>query len=498
MQLSKALSKFAKALNPHPVVGGLAITDTGLKLSVTEGAGMATASVRLAPGVVSGGKIQDERTFLQALMKLRGTVVDVRKAQHVVLVLPPSLTYVQSFSIPIVPESQLAEAVRLNLEAVSPFEIHTVYASSERIGEERGQEQSISLLGCFADRKAVDGITALLARANFPVVAVEFPARATVRLMVEQGNLDPAKSYVVVSTTADGLELSVVRNQNLFFSQFHGWAEVAVAAHERSVTLEGFEQFLVPEVQKLLNFVASKWSTVVTDVIILGGDPAKTGSLLESKLSLKPVQVTLQGTPEVHAEWFPAFGAALRGLVPRDLDAFVTLTDEPVDVRYRETRILDFVRLWRRIALTVLGFVLCTFLIAWGFLLRERGRAEEALLASPGTEELSAVMELEERARAFNAAVSSAASARAQAPSWDALLGAIYSLAIPDVMVTDVRGDAKQVAVGGVAPLEAPVIAFKGRLEKHAAFASVVLPLSAIKQNSDGSVSWSATITLKK
>ncbi len=103
--LQKVKSFFEK-LSSKPEIGGLQITDSALqyvflkKDSVSQPRAF---SIKLPPGVVSGGKILDQEKFAGFLRQLREQIEPTKPNQRVraVVSLPSAITYTQNCILPV-------------------------------------------------------------------------------------------------------------------------------------------------------------------------------------------------------------------------------------------------------------------------------------------------------------------------------------------------------------------------------------------------------------
>ena len=96
-------------------MGGLEISDSAIRFLQIEGEKTKTASLRLPPGIVLDGKINDRQNFLAALKAVRLQLAGLKTGQkvHVIVSLPVSVVYSQSFNIPTISQENIKEAAEL-------------------------------------------------------------------------------------------------------------------------------------------------------------------------------------------------------------------------------------------------------------------------------------------------------------------------------------------------------------------------------------------------
>src|SRR3972149_5401216 len=133
MNAKKLLDKMLGYINPPVPVGGLEITDSYLRYAKIAGDELKTASVRLPAGVLRDGKILDQPAYISALTQLHLNIAPPGQALHVIASISASGIYSQMFSIPALRENQLDEALKLNLQMITPIEASRVYSDAEEL-----------------------------------------------------------------------------------------------------------------------------------------------------------------------------------------------------------------------------------------------------------------------------------------------------------------------------------------------------------------------------
>ncbi|MDD4761872.1 MAG: hypothetical protein PHZ25_02535, partial [Candidatus Pacebacteria bacterium] len=144
-QKGSYLNTFLSMLSQAPPVGGLEISESFLRFSLLNGKNFATASLKLPPGIIGKGRIENTQQFKEALKVLKNKISGIyskKEKINVIVSLPFSRTYLQVFKIPVVSEKGLSEAIKLNMQMVSPIPIETAYYDSEKIGQEEATGQT--------------------------------------------------------------------------------------------------------------------------------------------------------------------------------------------------------------------------------------------------------------------------------------------------------------------------------------------------------------------
>lgn len=493
MKMPKIFERAAKFLNPAPQVGGLEIADSAIRyVAVAEG-GLKTFSLKLPPGIIAEGELKDRALFIGALRDLRRQIgVKPHRTAHVVVVLPPGGVFSQIFTIPIVAKNKMDESARLNLQMISPVEADNAYYDYELLGESAAKSGEYELLGAFIRKPIVDGLLGALEEAAFEPVAMEFPALALARMIVEEQALNIEKPHFILSVTNDGLQSLIIRNGRVYLSHFTYWLTVESEG--------GLAGFLNKEVRRVINFFMNQCQCVIADAAVVGQalTPEVEKIFKENFSSIELRQVALKHYPQLQPIWFAGLGAAYRGAVPRYKDQALTLTPIGSAAKYFKTLLMNFLWLWRNIIAAALTIALVAFISGDGMLIRFSRSLEGQATALPATENVEASALLA-RAEEFNKLIEIVGKIRAENMPLTPYLAQIQALAAAhsvNLIRTSLnrQGDA---VIFGEAANESLIIGFKQALEADPSFQNIDLPLTAIKVGSDGSFTFSLSFKVK-
>ena len=498
LPLKLKLKNYLRILNPLPPIGGLFISDSSLKFLLIKEPGKAvTASLRLPPGIIQDGKLKDPANFRKALKTLHGDIAFRDKPVHVILLLPPGLSYTQSFTIPFLAGDRLEEAVKLNLEMISPIDFKSAYSSSEKIGEKFEEGGQFEFLGAFVEARLVDDYLSVLHETKFITIAVEFPALALVRLASRAANLTPQESYLLLDISGEGVSFMIMRNFNLYFSYFHSWQSILAEIGGKKIAEEKFNDSLIREIQKVLNFYSSRWGGALGKLILSAtGLSTLIIKNIEANFTLKVVNLVAAEFPNLKSSWFPVLGSALRGLIPRSEDNFISLTNAPVQIQYWRSRVLNFFSLWRKVAFTVLIFIGIVLLSVNIFSGREERKLNAELIKSSAPE-LQEVKQLEEEAEEFNRRVLETLNAYNSVSNWSEFFSNLNNLASGEVSLDSISVKKTKVVLTGSTKNESLLLAFRDRLRGALNFEDINLPPQQITLKPDGSVNFRLDFNLK-
>ncbi|PIU98559.1 hypothetical protein COS61_00740 [Candidatus Wolfebacteria bacterium CG03_land_8_20_14_0_80_40_12] len=493
--------------NPQPLIGGLEISDSGLKFILIKGGNLVLASVKLPTGVIVEGKIKDKENFKSVLLNIHSQISQRRKKKiYAILNISDINSYVQVFNLPMAAADNLEEAVELNLQMSSPTDFSTVYADWQKIGEVDIDGGQLEILSAFANKQIINEYVECLKEANFVVAAVEFSSLAVSRLISRLNNIqDPC---LFLRLDVSGLNFGLVKNKNLYFNYFVPWP----ATEERHISLNILKDLIIRETQKVLNFTGKhlpqeqlkeialitpslddKISQIITENFSIPARKAVLDSKfagLDGKLSIAGNQLTA-----LSPDWFGVLGSALRGLIPRSQDIIISLTDLGTEKEFHQQRIINFIKIWRNIILTSFSFVLAIFIAAEIFLIKNVNSLNSRLtnfINQPGQETF---VNSQEEAKNFNAKIDLALRAKNQTFDWTPFLEKIENLTAKEILIDRIfiQSPETPILFNGRATSEKAIIDFKAALEKETEFKEINLPLAGITQTPDGLFKFSVT-----
>lgn len=476
--------------SPVPRIGGLEISDLSLRFLRLENGKLNQASVSLPPGIISSGKIIEKAKLASALKKLHQHIQPLEKPVYVVLAMPAGNVYIQSFTMPMVSEKHMKESAELNLRMISPIDTRSSYYGYEIIGE-TGETQ-LEALGAFTGAEGVNELIAVLKEANFRAVAVESPSLSLARLMAGHDDSEKSdKAYLVVNFSYDGPDLMIMKNGHLYFNYFSYWSDIQKEYGERKLTERDIKEFLARQIRQITNFYTSRSGEPIGKVLVISDGAGQSFlKMIKEDFDLDAQLYKFKEFSGLSPIWYGALGAAFRGLVPRSKDKFISLTAVDVKEEYYRELTLNFIKLWRNIIAGVFGFLILVFLAANIYLVSVSASAIEDL-SSRSLAPLNEIKNLQANVQQFNRGVDLALKAQELSEPWSPLLEKISLLAGQRITIERFFVDQNSSAlILGRAANDSAVIAFKNSIEKESNFKDVVLPLSNIKVNPDGTVSF--------
>ncbi|MDD5430812.1 MAG: hypothetical protein PHP03_01155 [Candidatus Pacebacteria bacterium] len=492
--------KLIKLISPQPAINGLNISETGLQFIGLQD-GFKKASVSLEPGVILDGKLRDGKKFLEALMKLR-QLLGLPKAEekiYAIISIPPHNIYTQSFSLPPIPKEKLVqEAAMLNLQLISPIDIKNAYYDSERINGPEKEDEKIELLGAFVNKVIIDDFVSVLSQAGFRAVAIEFPALSIARVIKETAvGLNLEKPQIALVISSEGLNFLILKNGRLRFHYFSSWG----AVQGRQISTEMFNGIIIQEIKKIVTFYSSHWNDQINDlVLITQGMGEEIKKLIQMNFSSLNVQILNlnEQYSKISPLWYTATGCFLRGLIPRSQDFLISLMAVGTEERFLEEQILSFIKVWRIVLASSLGFLVIVFLLSDGLLMNISSGLAKQLTTVSARGDSAEIAQIELKVQEFNTLAKKALAAKTKKSKHSQFfetLGNIGNtsggtISLQNISFAESTGT---VSLSARASSQTASINFKNKLSELKDVKNLNLPLSDMITNPDGSVSFSLT-----
>jgi Tfp pilus assembly PilM family ATPase len=479
-----SFKQILNVLNPQPEIGGLKISDLNLRYIKIKGDKLITAALRMPPGLVKGGKVADSEKFTASLAELHSQITDKQKKKiNVVITIPDDNVYIQAFGLPILAAANLEEAVKLNLQMISPIDFNNAYSDWEKVGESGADGKQIEILSAFIQKDIVDNFEKCFKAAGFSVAAIECPALSLSRLAIEWGtNIKSNDAYILLQVGTNGLGFNVIEKERFYFNHFVSWQ--SVYGDRRQVSFDDFKNALTNEAEKVLKFYETHRAGQIKKLILVSPRlHREISQILSEKFGIEPQLLTFSSKKfsEMESVWFSALGSALRGLIPRAKDTIISLASVGTEKEFRQQEALTFIRIWRNIVFSSLILCVIIFLLADGFLIKTISSLNEQL-ALTKQPEVSEFEKLQQEAAGFNRKIDLALGVRETAIDWPAFLEKIKTLAADNnvkIQRIFVQSAEAPIMVSGQAGSEEIIIAFKNVLLNQPQFKDIDLPLTS-------------------
>jgi len=492
----KILGPLSRLITSSLPIGGLEISDSSLRFLQVKNNSVVRASLRLPPKIIQDGVLKDARLFTDALRGLHQQINDKPKPINVILIIPSALIYAQSFSVPILEKKQMSEAIDLNLQMLSPNDIDKSYYDYQEISENKSLG-TVDLLGAFVKGDVIDDYKKIIKASGFNIIAIEFAGLALTRLIKQRWTgLTTDQRYLVVSLDSSGVLMLILKNGNLYFNHFTPWKEIVQSAKDsEKFEFKDIKEFFSREVQRVLNFYLGRFGNSLQESILISPSfNYEIVKLLSEEFKLKIRNLAIAELPKLRPTWFAALGAGLRGLVSRSKDTEISLTQTEAQTEYYFERGLHFLAIWRNIALSVLVFLLIAFTATATFFRQEAQKLENKTASEFSIEDARVQIEAQKEISYFNDLVDSIAGAVDQESGLSFFMSELNRLAGETILLTRINHNiGALVSLAGVADSQQDAIAFKKRLDSYPDYIGVDLPLSNIRTELNGTITFSLT-----
>lgn len=333
------------------------------------------------------------------------------------------------------------------------------------------------------------------------VVAIEFVSLSLTRFLRQFPNLDLTKPYVILNLGGEGINFLVIYKGDLYFDHFLSWRIVQEKSDSQNqqVTFEIFQKSVTTELRKLLNFYGNRWEGGLNNLVLISAGPGKEiTEWLQKDFGL--ITTSIDKYENFDTIWFPAIGAALRGLVSRAEDKFISLANVGTEEEFSRSRIWRFIRLWRNAAFVFLGCIVLLYVASDLLLINMNGNLKEQLRRTRISVDQQQIIDLKNEATTFNDLVKKVQTAKGQAMGWSQLFSKVYGFAGKNITINQMNFDPASgtVSIAGSASNEQIILAFKNFLLNEPNFTNVSLPLAAITSTTGGASLFNASFRVKK
>lgn len=504
--LKLKIKNWVKFLNPSPKIGSLYITDSTIRYLIFDlqtggGKPKRQASLRLPAGIIKNGQVKDKAKLTVALTNLHKQISRFKTPLNVIISISAANVYTQTFNLPLLAEGKVDEAARLNLQMISPIDIRSAYYDWQIIGEGDERGDRLNFMGAFVISRVIDDLVESLDNARFVPVAIESVPMSLTRTISYLAPKGLGKPYLAFNLSSDGLDFFILKNGSLYFNQFISWTALQAKGGGAEVNIAVIKDVVNTEIRRILNFYTSKWGGIIEDLVLISVIANKElVADIKKNFQLDVHEVSLAKYPDLSASWAAVLGAALRGLVSRDKDNFISLSSVGTEEKFQQSRVLSFMLFWRNVIIASLIGLFLIYSIFDFSLARSLASLRGKLAEAPVGLKTDEIEQLEREAQEFNSLVDKTFIAQNQSVRWSMFFRILKSLAGRNILLTQIqlRQDNLTVSVRGSANSERSVINFKNILVKEENFEDVSLPLTSIRIDLDGRASFAVTFKLKK
>ena len=491
MNGEKILSKALSLLRAKSKIGGLEISDTDIRFAYFNGDSPAMSALRLPSGIIEDGNVKNYDTLVEALKNLRELIpadFGDKKTINAIVTLSSVHVYTQVFSLPFMKDENLKEAVQLNVNMVSPFDLSQAYAGWQLISQKEG-DLKIEVLSAFAQKAFIDTLRKALADAGFFAVAVESGALSLARLVRERGvDYKTEKPLLILSVDDIGLRFLIIRLGHLHFEYFQSWKDIQGELKE--VSWENFEGAIKRNLHQVLNFYGSHWQEPLTDVVIASNTlTEEISKVINENFSMNASELKFRFDEPLKREWYEVIGSAIRGEVPRLEDEDINLFGITALEEFRRREIGDFIKFWQVLLFSWLAVLLLILLSVYMFLSKIGKSIESQSLLKLSGEQGKEIKDLEIKINDFNNSVGLLSNAQKSLKPKTYISDKLSPLLNKNGITVDrlyFQAGGLPVILNGETNSQGQILEFKNDLTADPSFSSVNLNLSDIKPQDRG------------
>lgn len=493
-----------KLLTYQEKIGGISIFDSRIEMLVLEfnekkGAlSIAHASlIDLAPGVVVGGELKNEEAFVSAIKELISKNKFVGKKSKIssfIVSVPANVIYYHNFSFPHnLSDVQVDDAMKLNLKFSLPIAQDDVYVDWEQAESRDVVKKEVNL--CAGPRSFMDKYLNALTRAGVTAVALEFYALSISRVMA-LASREPA--IIAIFSNGD-LELAIIESGAIRLLQSFNIDKI-IDLGEMKTEMD----IVVDKIWRAVNFYNSeKGQKGFLNKIFLVGDFEKIKDykdIIFSKVEGVTVDFSMMLPifPEISLVKNSnlsqiTFGAALRGLMPREEDTIISLMPIGTEEAYEQKRLFSFVKISSDLISVLSVFFIILFAGSWILMTVLLGNIDKSLERQSSLPE--GLVELKEKAILFNDTVTQIDVLQQETPKWSRFMERLGSFLAYGISIHRIDASLDGIAINGAAVTRDSLLQFKSILEKTELFSEVKIPINYLEQKEN--ISFSLVLKFK-
>lgn len=312
------------------------------------------------------------------------------------------------------------------------------------------------------------------------------------------GKFDEKKIYAVLVLSNEGMDLILIKNGGLYFDYFYSWQ--SIQGDKKDIPFTLVESAVAAEMEKVINFSSFRFGGKIDQVYLLApGLAEEVKAFLAEKFSEVGIRELFSEKESIYPAGAEAFGAALRGEIPRSRDENITIGPVSVAEEYFSNQLLSLVGFWRNAIAVVLLFFSLVSLTGRIFLNRvAAGLQAPPQISVSSAEELNA---LEKQAVQFNRAVGIISQSRGEKNKISPIISLVENSAGSNAVRISrfsFQEESGTFSVNGSASSPKEIFDFKKSLEKNASVSDIVLPLPSAPSGPENRSSFGLSFKIKK
>ena len=445
-----------------------------------------SSSVDLPSGTIVGGILKNEKALTSSLKDLFSKMIQhgklKAKVSSFIISLPANFVYSRDFSFPTnLSDAQVDEAIKLNMKFSLPVPEESAYIDWEPMESKDLIRKEIFL--CAGTREEVDKYLAVFSKIGITAVAIEFHGLSISRAI----SLNSKDPFLTAIFSNNNLELIIMEAGAIRFLQSFNIGEVLNIEEKKTE-----EDIVIDKIWRMINFYDSeRGQKGFLKKIYLVGDNDRIGiykDLISKNIDGVETEISkiLSVFPQIPLAKnsnlaYITFGAALRGLMPRDEDTIISLMTIGTKEAYERKRMISFVRIASDMISILSVFFIVLFFGSWLLMTILLGNTEKSLQRQVSLPE--GLLELKERAVNFNDSVGKIDMLEKETPKWSGLIDHLGIIGTSGITITRIDiGSLEGLNISGIALTRDNLLQFKVVLENSGLFTEVKMPFNYLEQ----------------
>ena len=446
------------------------------------------SEIKLPKGTILRGEVKNKEALVQALKKLLKSAKPSIRTPYCVVSLPESLVFTQTFQFPPLPPEAIKEAIKSNA-SLYPYPLNEAYTDWQEVKALDGEGKKEYLVA-QAPKNKINPYLEILSEINLIPVALEMPSLSLSHI-VEKAQKG---ATLGVCLTKDGIVSLVFEREDLRFNRFLSFREEIPATKKINLLSEEVKNLLLKEIKRVIDFYQSQRKTKVSfSSLFVCAEKSKAQKLakylagqLEIKVvSAKPfINIGKMDFLSTDPSWLVATGSALRGLVPREEDTFISLLPVGTEEAYEIKKKIAFASLWKNIIVSVCIVLIASFLGTWFLLYSLIQTSDQQLNRLASLPLPKGTADLERKALEFNERIKTMKELQKEILPFSPILTEIRDIKGEGISLLDIRISSKEneVSLSGKADTRDDLLAFKRDLENSRFFENIKMPLASLEE----------------
>lgn len=442
--------------------------------------------VDLPPGTIVGGILKNEEAFTASLKDLFSKIIrhgkSKSKISSFIISLPANFVYNHNFSFPAnLLNAQIDEAMELNLKFSLPMPEESAYIDWEPIESKDVVKKEVFL--CAGAKNEIDKYLEVFSKIGITAVAIEFHGISISRVI----SSNPKDPFLTAIFSDSNLEIIIIESGTIRFLQSFNIGEILNIEAGKTE-----KDIIIDKIWRVINFYDSERGQkgFLKKIYLVGDNDAvnihkdsinKSIDGAEAEVSqILPVfpQIPLAKNSNLaHI----TFGAALRGLMPRNEDTIISLMSIGTKEAYERKRIISFTKIASDMISILSVFFIVLFLGSWLLMTILLGNIEKSLQRQVSLPE--GLLELKQRAVNFNDTIGKIDTLEKTTPKWSGLIDRLGIIGTSGITITRIDiGSLEGLNISGTALTRDNLLQFKIVLENSGLFTEVKMPFNYLEQ----------------